>query len=243
MSRDYGVLADEFTVYLVNRRPGLPSGYSMKEMADDYAVMIREEFGAPVDVIGISTGGSIAQHFAADHPDLVRRLVLHSNAHTLSDAAKRGQMEVGNLARQGRWREAWAVLLAFMHPHTWPGRFLVWFSSSILSLAAPKHPSDLVVTIEAEDAHEFRGRLGEITAPTLVVAGARDLFYSVALFHETAAGIPNARLILYQRMGHPAAGKQFRRDLLNFLTGDTRRESEAWDSGERNLWQPRPRGS
>ena len=57
MVRDYEVLADEFTVYLAARRPGLPAGYSLKDMADDYALMIREEFGGPVDVIGMSTGG------------------------------------------------------------------------------------------------------------------------------------------------------------------------------------------
>jgi len=46
---------------------------------------------------------AIAQHFAADHPDLVRRLVIHSSAYTLR-------------ARQRKWREAWVVLLGFMIP-------------------------------------------------------------------------------------------------------------------------------
>jgi hypothetical protein len=40
------------------------------------------------------------------------------------------------------------------------------------------------------------------------------------LFRETAAGIPNARLILYKGMGHPASGKQFSRDVLAFLNED-----------------------
>jgi hypothetical protein len=34
---------------------------------------------------------------------------------------------------------------------------------------------------------------------------------------ETAAGIPDARLILYPGMGHPASGKQFKQDVLAFL--------------------------
>ena len=73
------------------------------------------------------------------------------------------------------------------------------------------------MTILAEDAHDFRGRLHEISAPTLVVAGADDPFYTEALFRETAAGIPGARLVLYPRMGHPAQGRQFARDVLAFL--------------------------
>jgi pimeloyl-ACP methyl ester carboxylesterase len=67
------------------------------------------------------------------------------------------------------------------------------------------------------DQHNFKERLAEITARTLVVAGDKDPFYTETLFRETAAGIPNAGLILSAGMGHPAAGKQFERDTLAFL--------------------------
>jgi pimeloyl-ACP methyl ester carboxylesterase len=213
----YNFLGQDYTGYSVLRKPGMPRGYTMRDMADDYAAMIRDEFGGPVDVLGISTGGSIVQPFAADHPDLVRRLVIHSSAYRLSERARALQMEVGRLAGQRRWREAWATLLRFMLP---PGPLagpLAWFASLLLALDRPKDPSDLVITVEAEDQFNFRERLAEITAPTLIAAGERDPFYSAELFRETAAGIPNARLILYPNMGHPASGKQFARDVLAFL--------------------------
>ncbi len=73
---------------------------------------------------------------------------------------------------------------------------------------------------EAEDAHNFRDRLAQITAPTLLVAGDQDPFYTPTQFRETAAGIPDARLCLYPNMGHPASGKQFQRDVLAFLKED-----------------------
>jgi pimeloyl-ACP methyl ester carboxylesterase len=98
----YHFLGEAYTVWAVLRRPGLPAGYTLKDMADDYAAMTREEFDGPVDVIG----GSIAQHFAADHPDLLRKLVLHSAACSLSDDAKRLQWRLADLAREGCWREA-----------------------------------------------------------------------------------------------------------------------------------------
>lgn len=64
----------------------------------------------------------------------------------------------------------------------------------LLSLHHPEDPTDLVVTVEAD-----------------------DYFYSPELFRETAAGIPNARLCLYAHIAHPAGGKRFREDVLQFL--------------------------
>ena len=224
MFGDYNRWGKDYTVYLVCRKPGLPDGYSMRNMSDDYAVMIEAEFGGPVDVLGVSTGGSIVQHFAADHPGLVRKLVIHSSAHTLSDSAKALQWKVGVLARQRQWREVYATLFGALIPRQGAGQYvtrpLLWLGSLAASkFAAPADPCDLAVTVEAEDKHNFKERLAEITAPTLVVAGDKDPFYTEALFRETAAGIQNAKLILYKGMGHPASGKQFGEDVLNFLKG------------------------
>jgi pimeloyl-ACP methyl ester carboxylesterase len=218
-ARYYQYLEEDYTTYLVLPKAGLPDGYSMQNMADDYATMIRDEFGEPLDVIGVSTGGSIAQYFAADHPKLVRKLVIHSSAYTLSDATRRAQMQAGHLARQHKWRAAYAAMLSPVNA-TGPVARLGMFLMQVLltgMFGVPKGASDFVATIEAEDKHNFKERLGQITAPTLVVAGDQDPFYPVDLFRETADGIPNARLILYKGMGHPASGKQFRRDVLRFL--------------------------
>ncbi len=62
-----------------------------------------------------------------------------------------------------------------------------------------------------------RDRLGEIRAPTLVVAGSEDPFYTPELFRETAAGISDARLLLIEGMGHPASGRRFREAVRSFL--------------------------
>jgi pimeloyl-ACP methyl ester carboxylesterase len=216
-------LDKDYTTYIVNRKPGLPDGYTMKDMSDDYATMIMEEFGGPVDIIGVSTGGAIAQHFAADHPDLLRKLIIHSSAYTLSDAGMNGELQLGHLARQHQWREAYTILVSPMFPQSGIIKYvtgpLVWLASLMggMLFGAPEDPSDLVITVEAEEKHNFKDRLKQIMAPTLVIAGDNDPFYTEALFRQTAEGIPNARLILYKGMGHPAYGKQFHRDVLSFL--------------------------
>jgi pimeloyl-ACP methyl ester carboxylesterase len=91
-------LTDEYTVYGVLRSPDFPEDYTPGAMARDYAEVIAGELGGPVDLVGLSTGGSIVQEFAADHPELVRRLVLHSSGYRLNDKARRVQLRVADLA-------------------------------------------------------------------------------------------------------------------------------------------------
>jgi pimeloyl-ACP methyl ester carboxylesterase len=216
--------ASDFTVYQVRRKPGLPAGYSMRDMSDDYAGMIKEELGGPVDVMGLSTGGPIAQHFAIDHPELVRHLVLASTGYRLSDNGKRLQRQVGDLVRRGKWRSAAALMATAIFSGVKVHLFksLFWLFGRF-AFGSPATPSDGLVEIEAEDKHDFRERLAEIKVPTLVIGGDKDFFYPI---RETAEGIPNARLVLYQGAGHTAMMKrEFGEDVLAFLTGDTIRDN------------------
>ena len=123
-------------------------------------------------------------------------------------------MQVASLARQRKWMAAYIAQLS-------PGnksRVVVWMGALVAVLSGvPKDPSDLEVATEAEDKHNFKERLAQIKTTTLVIAGADDPFYPETLFRETAEGIPNAQLILYKGMGHPAHGEQFGRDVLMFL--------------------------
>ena len=215
----YSFLAAEYTGYVVSRRKGLPKGYTFKDMSDDYAELIEGEFDLPVDILGTSTGGSISLQVAADHPGLVRRLVVHSSAYKLGPRGKDAQLRVRYLAQEGKWRQVGIIMLEMVIRPSRYSKALAWLGSPLMALDSPDDPSDFLVTIDAEDKFDCSRRLPEIYAPTLVIAGAQDQFYSMQLFQETAAGLPNGKLILYPEMGHPARGEKFESDVLDFLRG------------------------
>ena len=160
------------------------------------------EFGEPVDVLGLSTGGSIAQQLAADHPDVVRRLVLISTGCRLGPVARLAQRRVAARIRAGAGRQALAVMAAELVPR-WRGRYIAavvasglgprWFPADDLC--------DMATTIEAEDGFDLAD-CPTIASPTLLIAGGRDRFYDLAILEETAALIPGCRLSLYPRRGH-----------------------------------------
>jgi pimeloyl-ACP methyl ester carboxylesterase len=212
-------LTDDFTVYLVRRRPGLPAGYSMRDMSNDYAVMIKDELEYPVDIMGLSTGGPIAQWFAVDHPELTRRLVLAMAGYRLNENGKRLQLQVADLVRADRYRAAAALMSTSMFSGV-SGVFfkaMFWLVGGMM-FGSSASSSDGLVEIEAEDKHDFKDHLVEIKVPTLVIGGDEDFFYPV---RETAEGIPGAKLVLYRGVGHTAMMKrEFGQDLLAFLNSD-----------------------
>jgi pimeloyl-ACP methyl ester carboxylesterase len=215
-------LAKHFTVYAVNRKPGLTAGSSIGDLAGHYAEAIAREFPGPVCVWGISTGGSIAQQFAIDHPQLVRRLVLAATACRLSPYGREVQRRLAELMRDGRPRAAYAALGPALAATTAGGRgfaALMWlFGGS----QRPDDPSDMLVTVAAEDSFDASPQLHRITAPTLLIAGARDRFYSPGLFQETAERIPGARLRLDQGKGHAGVltHRPAIREIVAFLLAD-----------------------
>ena len=79
----------------------------MVEVANDYAAMLREWGDAPIDVLGVSTGGSVALQLALDHPDLVRHLVLLASGCRLGARGQAAHRSVMDSLRSGDRCAAW----------------------------------------------------------------------------------------------------------------------------------------
>ncbi len=206
-------------VYYITRRPRMPAGITMSELAAEHAAVLREAFDGPVDVLGMSTGGSIAQQLAAEHPDVVRRLVLISTACRLGPLAKQIQRRVAVRIRAGALREASALYAADLVPPgplELPAAAMSWLLGRWTM--TPEGLEDVATMVEAEDTFDLAS-LPAIRAPTLLVRGARDRYYGEQLFTETARMIPDSRLVIYPRAGHVTvmSNRAAIRAILNFL--------------------------
>lgn len=194
-------LAIKARVWRIGRRPGLPASTSISDVAEVYANMIRSTFTEPVDVLGVSTGGSIALQLAAEHPELVRRLVLISAAHRLGDHGRRTQRAVAQLLKEGRPRRAAALLLSNVAVSIPSRAILAMLGWLAPGLVIGPYRDDLRVLLDAEDSFDLTERLASVAAPTLIVAGSRDRFYSRVLYEQFARALPDASLRL-SRCGH-----------------------------------------
>ncbi|MDQ3969960.1 MAG: alpha/beta hydrolase [Thermoproteota archaeon] len=218
----YRGFADDNTVYLISRKRRLPFGYTTRQMAADYAEVFERSIGGPSDILGLSMGGLVAQHFAADFPQYVRRLVIGVAAHRLSVDGERMVRHWISLAQEERWRELYSenVVLIYTGLRRRVYRFLVRLTSERL-LPKPAYPSDCVVSWEACISHEAADRLGAIQPPTLIVGGARDELFPEPLLRQTAQLVPKATLQLIEGTGHGAFAERkrvFDKTVKEFLT-------------------------
>ncbi|MGW0801488.1 alpha/beta fold hydrolase [Nonomuraea sp. NPDC002799] len=201
---------EHFTVHLLNRPPGLPPTTTMADLAALYAKAIK----GPASILAISTGGSIALQLAADHPDLVDRLVLGGTAATLGPVGKRAQRAYIDRVRQGRRP---SPALAEVVTESPIGR---WLLSGLLWLSdGARDHTDAATVLNAEDGFDLRERLADIKAATLLVHGEKDVIYPLDLARQTVAGIADAQLVVYPGRSHSSTftDKRFAPDALAFL--------------------------
>jgi pimeloyl-ACP methyl ester carboxylesterase len=199
----------------------------VRRSGSHYATAIEDRFEGAIHILGFSTGGSIAQQFAADRPDLVRRLVLAGTACRLGPVIRDAQRRHAQFAAWGQYRRSLAALAPTITGSALGQRLAgaaMWLAAPLGGMGPYWDPSDMIATVEAEDAFDASERLGEIRAPTLVIGGERDPCYSRELFAETTRGIPDARLFIYEGRGHggTVTDRRFARDVTAFLVGTGR---------------------
>ncbi|HEX6674984.1 MAG TPA: alpha/beta hydrolase [Actinomycetes bacterium] len=189
------------TVFQVGRRSGLPAGATTRDMAGDSARWTQGRFDGPVDVVGFSTGGEVAQYLAADHGELVGRLVLSDTGCRLGEDAKALLRAARDKAARGRAAGAQADVAAHMDFGRLGGGLVRLLGKRMMK--EPGDPSDYIATLDADLAHDATEALPRIDAPTPVIAGTQDFFYPEPIVRETAERVPNATLRLYEGVGHP----------------------------------------
>jgi pimeloyl-ACP methyl ester carboxylesterase len=187
-------LAAGRTVTVLRRPRGIanavPGELSTADIADRYAAALSAESG-PVDVMGLSTGGLIAQHLALRHPGLVRALVLAVSGLRIADLGR--QLCTTWLAQveQQDWRALRGGLAAAAVDGPVAQR-LARFLGGSGHAPDPRDVTDIAATIRADLQHDTSADLPQMTVPTLVLGGRDDPFFPEPVLRATADAIPGA---------------------------------------------------
>lgn len=167
---------------------------------------------APAVLVGHSAGALVALATALAHPDRVRALVLLAPA-VIGGGPPPGVGAMFRLPMARRWAPA---MLRAGRPFVGRSVAMAWHDRAELttsglgaeyeaSTTAPRWAEGLVeLTLAASGRESQRvpDRLGEVTAPVLVVAGAHDRMVSAAATATVAEGVRDGRLVVIPSCGH-----------------------------------------
>lgn len=185
-----------------------PAGpYTMAELANDAARLLRELDTGPVVWIGLSMGGMVGQELALRHPALLAGLVIaNSTARYPDEARATWRQRIEAVQAGGVEAIADGVMARYFgdafrarHPAT-----VARFRRRVASTDANAYVA-CCAAVAGVDTVE---RLGRIAAPALVIAGEQDTGTPLAMSEALAAGIPGARLAVITDATHLSAIEQ-----------------------------------
>ncbi|MFJ8591796.1 alpha/beta fold hydrolase [Streptomyces sp. NPDC093598] len=176
-------------------RTPLPEGpLSVPRMADDAAALLRALQIPAAHIAGFSGGSFIAQELALRHPGLVRSLVLMSTM-------GRSDPYFRTMTRFWHWMverapDERAMLEAFYlwvyTPRAHADGTVDRLVDEALTFEHPQSAEAFQRQLAAFAGHDTLDRLGDITAPALVLAGEIDLATPPRFGRAVAEGIPGA---------------------------------------------------
>ena len=214
----YREFARKFTVYSFSRIDPMPTGYTIRDMANDLAQAMTALGIRRADVFGVSMGGMIAQWLAIDHPERVDRLILAVTCPEPNPILLESLAEWVALAKAG---DHGAFLKSNMRRIYSEGycRKNLWMVPILGLLTKPKSYERFFIQAQACREHDALARLPGIRARTLVIGGEQDKALGGSASKTIAAAIPGAELKMYQQWGHGLyeEAKDFNGVLLEFL--------------------------
>jgi 3-oxoadipate enol-lactonase len=185
--------------------PVVPGPYSVADLARDVVGLLDDLGVERFAYAGVSLGGAIGLQLAVTVPERVTRLIVMASAARFPDPPSWK-------ARAERVRAEGTEFLV-------PSRIGAWvtpgFAESrpdeterLLAMLRSTPREGYAACCETIEAFDLRNRLGGITAPTLVIAGADDPATPPDTVRTIADGIPGARFVVVPQASHLVSAEQ-----------------------------------
>lgn len=203
LAKPYSRFLDRYTVYLFSRKNELPDGYSIQDMADDQANVLRSLGLREVSVMGVSEGGMIAQTLAIRHPELVGKLVIAVSAPRVNGLIRENVGRWIVLAEQGDHKQ----LMIDTAERSYSSGYLKKYRRIYPIIGAIGKPPDyrrFLINAGAILTFDVLSEMEKISCPTLIIGAADDRVVGIDASFEMKERIRNSEIYIYRDLGHAA---------------------------------------
>lgn len=214
----YKMFAKDYRVYVFSRKNKLEPGYTTKDMAADLK-QAMDMIGIPkADILGVSQGGMIAQHFAINYPEAVDKLVLAVTSARPNTYIEKVLPPWIDMAKRDAFHELMVDNMLKMYTDEYI-RKNKWMLKVAGKFGKPKTYDRFLIMAGACINHDCFDMLHTIQTPTLVMGGEKDIIVGPESSREIASQIPGAKLKMYPEYGHALyeEAKDFNDVVMEFL--------------------------
>lgn len=197
----YQKFAKHYKVHVFSRKNKLEEGYTTKDMARDQMEAMKMLGIEKADIVGISQGGMIAQHFAVDYPEMLNKLVLVVTSSRLNPTLDRVVSHWIELAEQEDYKGIMNDTAEKMYMK-YDERKEEFLLSIMEKIGAPDSFERFIIMAKACLSHNAYDELDKIQAPTLVIGGAKDQILEGKSSRDIALKIQNSDLFIFDAYGH-----------------------------------------
>lgn len=201
-NKDYKILLLDFIFQGQSEKEGDWRDFD-QHAADVKGVLDTEKISKPI-VIGLSYGSVVAQHFAVNYPDALKKLVLISTfAHTTPFFEAIGTSWVRALETGG-----YGLLLDVMLPNVLSESY---FNNPLIPIDMMKEARKgvnenteaiLKLMRATGERKDYRSNLKKIKVPALIIHGEKDLLISVNMANEVHLNIAGSKFVVIKNAGH-----------------------------------------
>jgi 3-oxoadipate enol-lactonase len=175
-----------------------------------------------INLVGLSYGSLVAQHFAVLYPSCLEKLILISTFAHKTPYYEAIELSWWRALETGGYNLMLDIMLPSVLSET-------YFSNPLIPITVLKearkdlnsNPEAIFKLMEAtRQRPDFRTELRKITAPTLIIQGEKDLLLPVHLANEVHLNIKGSKLVVIRYAGHTLNLEHFQevsRHLLEFL--------------------------
>ena len=200
VEHDYKLFADEYTVYLFDRRKDVPPVYTVADMARDTAEKMKELGIKDACLIGASQGGMMAMLIAAWYPELVHKLVLGSTAAKITDL---GNSVIGGWISMAEKKDGEALYLDFLKK-VYPAYMFDQYKEAFINIGKSVTDEEFarfIIIAKGAEGFDAISELGKIKCPVLVMGSEDDAVLGSAPSHEIA-NLLGCQIHMYTDYGH-----------------------------------------
>ncbi len=191
----------DYTVYMFSRKNDIPEGYSIKEMADDQATAMKNLGIDKAIVMGVSQGGMISQYLAANHSELVEKLILVVTAPYANETVKDVVSKWIEMTKTSTHTELMLDTAEKVYTKEFNEKNKKYLPM-LARFTKPKNYDRFCKNAYAILEFDARQELSRIKCPTYVLSGNCDNTVGNDAPYELKEGISNSELMIFDGLGH-----------------------------------------